>query len=376
MGTSDLIPSFVIGPARSGTTLMIALLDGHPELTVIPLEIKFYDNYYADLGTGADYKALNDFFLFESKLRAIQESGVTTLDPYNTGYLDFSNVEFDTIKRHMDSQANGAGKVSNSNRSLIGNYVIDIHQAYSKAIGQPDRRGFVVKEGNHGLPYLGTIKEDFPNAKIIVMVRDPRAMFSSSKEITRSSGASHYRGTVRQFSVFNNLFRDNGRGCYSYMKYFQNARSDDGLYFVRYEDLVQDPRTVMQGVGDFLGVEFCESLLNPTTAGNPWGGNASRGDQLNGVEPAKASSGQQRLDHKEISLIECFLAGYMKKWDYAATSPKTGFWRCVFSLRPRDFVLEPVSWKDFVRPFYRVARNILSFASIFPMVRESLRRSK
>jgi hypothetical protein len=356
---------------------MIALLDSHPDLSVIPLEVKFYDHYYSALGANGDYEALDKFFFSESKLCAIQETGVTTMDPFNSGYLDFSNVDFDTIRRHMETQALDERGVSESKRSLIAKYMVDIHHAYSKAIGRPFPKGFVVKEGNHGLPYLGAIKQDFPNAKIIVMVRDPRAIFSSSKAITQSTRASYYRAPADPFSVFINLFRDNGRGCYSYMKYFQNVQSDDGFHFVRYEDLVQNTRPVMRDVGDFLGVDFCESMLAPTVAGNPWGGNSSDASQLNSVDSSKKSSWKQLLDKKEISLIEYSLADYMKKWRYVETNPKSSLWRCMLSLRPVDLFLDPVSWRDFVRPFYRIGHNILSFASnIYRMVRGSRRHSK
>jgi hypothetical protein len=38
----DRGPVFILGNLKSGTTLVQALLDGHPELFVIPVELKFF----------------------------------------------------------------------------------------------------------------------------------------------------------------------------------------------------------------------------------------------------------------------------------------------------------------------------------------------
>jgi len=67
-----MVSAFVIGPIRTGTTLMITLLADHPQLSVIPLEVKFYEHYYNSLGEVTDGKDLMvrilmiSFFMLQS----------------------------------------------------------------------------------------------------------------------------------------------------------------------------------------------------------------------------------------------------------------------------------------------------------------------
>ena len=139
-----MIPCFVIGPGKSGTTLMISLLDNHPELAVIPLEVKFYAHYYSTLKANVDYRTLNDFFLDQSKLQMISEDGVTTRDSMNTGYVNFSNVDFEVLEKEMQKCSSRSHEDENHNCSVISTYLVDLHKAYTRALGSGKKKGFAI----------------------------------------------------------------------------------------------------------------------------------------------------------------------------------------------------------------------------------------
>lgn len=160
----------VIGPPKSATTLMISLLDSHPGLAVIPLEVKFYDHFYSFFKGKATYEVLNDFFLNKSKITLIKQHNTDLLDPMNTGHVNFTNVDFSVIEKEMRKKCRNkdSGCIG---RSTVGRYIVDFYQAYSAASGYFGLKGFAIKEGNHVLPYVNNIMSDFPGAKFVVMVR-------------------------------------------------------------------------------------------------------------------------------------------------------------------------------------------------------------
>ena len=95
---------FVIGPVKSGTTLLISLLDSHPELALFPMEVKILTHWierFADDKTR--YSHLNDFFLKSSKLKLMDESRTGTADIMNSGRIDFSGYLYpvDLLKRQV-----------------------------------------------------------------------------------------------------------------------------------------------------------------------------------------------------------------------------------------------------------------------------------
>lgn len=347
---------FVIGPARSGTTLMISLLDSHPELAVVPMEIKFIDLYYSKIGENKSYEDVNNFFLNKPQIKVIKENRITTIDPMSTGFLDFSNVDFNIIEKEMNINALKYENDKCRKKSLLAQYIIDFHRAYMKAMNKEPRNGFATKEGNHGLPYIRNIKENFPDAKFIIMIRDPRDSYSSRKKISGLVKSGNYYPTFGgKTHVVDFLFLINGnslgKSCYAYMKYFQDMDSTNDFCFVQYEKLVQDPVSTMKDVAMFLGINFDEIMLKPTVAGNPWGGNASNKKQFSNISSSRIAKWQKELTMAEILLIEYFMHDYLVKWGYKQMFKKITFAKFIKYVRISDIIGKPsVSWKYFLRP--------------------------
>jgi len=348
---------FVIGPGKSGTTLMISLLDNHPELSVIPLEIKFYDHYYNSLYRAPSYDLMNNYFLSSSKLRFLNPKHGCKVDYMNTGHIDFSGVDFEILKNIMNDKAKQY-KPSGSKYSILPRYLTDLHHAYAQSLGHQSKKGFAVKEGYHGLPYLDLIKRDFKDAKFIMTARDPRDMYCSYKSIEKliSKGAD-YASFQRDISLFRYLlhFRNPKKNIYARTRYLHEIEGKN-LLVVRYEDLVSDAESEMKKVASFLGIEFCDTLLTPTTAGNVWGGNASNKQKFEKVNNSRTKKWEKELNSKEILLIEYFQGEYIKKFGYEKKLGKISKTRCILSMRPSHFGRLMISWKDFFRPYVRLLR--------------------
>ena len=160
-------PIFVIGPVRSGTTLLISLLDNHSSIITIPMEIKFYDNFH-ELKNSYSYSEINNYFFKETKLRAFKPNEQKMPDTMNNGEMDFSNIEFNSFFLLMKKNEKKYDDM-NENGSLLKNYILDLHNTFNQVLGANQKKFFAVKEGNHGLAYIESIYNDFPDAKFVMI---------------------------------------------------------------------------------------------------------------------------------------------------------------------------------------------------------------
>jgi len=221
----------------------------------------------------------------------------------NTGDVDFSFFDFAKFESSMR-------KIDGSKCSL-SDYIYKVHEAYYSVSGNNNYKGFVAKEGNWGLVYLGKMMKDFPDVKFVVMVRDPRDVFSSAKEISNTH-VTHF--------IFNtggnagHRMLDFSNKLYSYL-------NSSNFLFVRYEDLVINTKDVMSLVSNFLGVEFNSSMLIATTFGSLWRGNSSNRDlNFSTISASRVGRWKKDLDDFEIYAIEYFFKDYMKLWGYKFAS--------------------------------------------------------
>lgn len=95
--------------------------------------------------------------------------------------------------------------------------------------------------------YLDEIARSFPDAAFVHMVRDPRAVATSSIEVEGNSSDVVIHALTWRCDVY----------CAR-----RFARSNpDRLTEVRYEDLVRDPREGVKRLTEFLGLPFEEGML-------------------------------------------------------------------------------------------------------------------
>jgi len=108
---------------------------------------------------------------------------------------------------------------------------------------------------------LALIQKYFPSARFIHIVRDEKDNIASIVDASKKYEDFSHRfggtyGIDRAINFYNHaLFQS--------VKYMGKRRH----LIIRYEDLVQDPETVMERVGCHLGVTFCRSMLRYDTQG-------------------------------------------------------------------------------------------------------------
>lgn len=222
-GASPGRPMFVLGCARSGTTLLQLMLHAHPRMAVPP-ETRFVPEAYhrrvqfGDLSDTANLDGLLDWIMErkQSKFRDLH------LDP-------------DTVRRR-------AHEVPPTLGSVLGVFLEQYAARWDKPRWGDKRPSYVRR-----MPLLLRL---FPDAQFIHIIRDGRDCVASLK---RMPWWEHGVPPAVYYWVQAMRAGDWARA---------NLRADQYVE-VYYEDLVLEPRRELQRLCDFLAEPFDEAMLEP-----------------------------------------------------------------------------------------------------------------
>ena len=216
-------PVFIVGPSRSGTTLLARMLDAHSALAIFP----------------------------ETWMYVVLD-GLGCLDRFSSRwqYILFMNQVWGNLKDHGDAAAAVAAEAMRRPQYVGPTRPVleGIGQAYASA-----RRAKIWGEKTPGhVLWLPEIHSLFPEAKLLFCVRDPRDVlvsycerwnhgrFDSGYVMEAASMVRHYLNHMLQRPGF----------------------PSDQILWVRYESLTKEPSEVMQQVCRFLGIDFEPDMLN------------------------------------------------------------------------------------------------------------------
>jgi hypothetical protein len=307
----NLSPVFILGIARSGTTLLQSLLDGHPQLLVDIYDSRFV-YWYRQVRRWPEKLRQGPL----SPARRMELAEQIMLDfvfheasPY---YQDFlGHISIPALKGHFRAFLNAS---PGQPKNYLEAYLYALGLASGHLSGQT--RFWVDK--TLGYEYLfNRYAQWFPNARFIYMIRDPRDVYTSYKK--RDIKNNRAITAIESFAV---TWGDSARALLD----CQRNIPPENRFILRYEDLVADPQTVMKSVADFLGIDFTPGLLSPTKGFGrvPWGGNPESGKKQTGVVYQDAArKWQTYLQPEELARLEFLLGPEMQAVGYSlAASPR------------------------------------------------------
>ena len=295
---------FVGGCPKSGTTLLLSLLDGHPELAVFPRETHFLEAAAEHRSLGANYRAQLDRML-------------ARLDPRHHDGLRFEESRpggrFENSERNQSDFARFSELADNfirqpwMNDSLVLSETV---RAYMMTV-QRDWRDCVhwVEKTPTNVAHIDDLFRLFPDAKVIHVLRDPRAVF-----------ASRCRRLIARYGSYtkaHRLLREWNQSTRQLKRFEQRSNH----LVVRYEDLVRDSGTVLAKICRFAGIEFIPEMFEPTLAGQPWPGNPTFCGRFDHIDPRPVDQWRSELTADEIWWIELhcregmLIAGYEPETD-------------------------------------------------------------
>lgn len=290
---------FIGGCPKSGTTLLLSLLDGHPQLVVLPEE-SFYledQHIYQRLPTLRDRLRR---LLEKTDLRLLGQGQVklkrSVISSDTRDYSKFDYRRFIALSEEFIKQPW-------MNDSLLFSELI---RAYAIALGADWKKciRWVEKSTSNEVRHLAMDKL-YPDARLVQVVRDPRAVFASRKKYLVNRFGRHTKA--------HRLVREWNRSSQEIPRL---RRHPDRFMVVQYEELVKAPKEIMQAVCRLVGIDFIEDLLHPTRAGEKWQGNSAFQAVFAGINTSSVDQWKDQLQEHEIWWIELHcrkgmeLAGY------------------------------------------------------------------
>src|SRR5256886_7928171 len=309
---------FIAGAAKSGTTLLVSLLDSHPELLVMPQDTAYFPTVltkYGPRGRRAQFDYLtkeswtNVLFGFQA-MRGRQD------------YAEFPKKKFlETFERVAFDPAN-------EQRDLL----VLMLEAYAEVVGVPlDQIKRWVEKTPANRNYVPEIFNRFPKAKLLLTMRDPRALLAAQIALERTR-------RTKRFSVYYVIAH--WRTAAKLAKKIRN-KEVPGLV-VMYEDLALDPKLSMERVCDYLEITFdSEVVLNPTKVGRSWAGNSAAGVRFSEISTEPVTRWHGELNEDEIGWVERHCSDLMREFGYEPRLTRRSlrhFIKPIRGERPKEFL--------------------------------------
>lgn len=354
-------PVFVVGHLKSGTTLLQSLLDGHPELFVLPLELKFFKSApvptlppgnrppgelpgyrVPTLDPSLPLERIRDEVLSHGdpavflERREVMRNVDLSRYPFDEGVFrgELERAEPESLRElylslveafHAAARegANGGGGARASGgaetRDDPGSAGRPARDGAGAAANPAEEEAEAGDGGGGGgipgppsrfvekTPQQEEFAEElaawFPEARFLHVLRNPYAVVNSlTRDTTVHRSRRHriYRPMAKSFYFLERNLR-----------YLERYRA------VRYEDVVSEPEATMREVAEFLGIGFADSLLRPTFGGRPWRGNPrSVEDDLRGIDPRPVDAFREQISPLDVALVNRFFSPFLEKHGY------------------------------------------------------------
>jgi hypothetical protein len=308
---------FIAGQAKSGTTLLTALLDSHPQLLVLPRDTAYFATALTKYGPRGR-RAQFDYLTQQSWSRVLFGYGKKRIQDY----ADFPKEEFLKIFERV------AFDPANAQRDLLALMM----ESYARVIGVPlDGVKRWVEKTPANRNYVPEIFARFPHARLLFTMRDPRALLAAQirLEQTRKTGRFSIYYVIAHWRLAARIAKQIETG------------EIPGL-LVPYEKLVREPSPWMQKVCDYLEIAFDPAVvLNPTKVGRLWAGNSAAGTRFSQISAEPVTRWERELSEDEIGWVEWHCRDWMPEFGYEPKLTRRAlrhFTKPIRGERPREFL--------------------------------------
>ena len=278
---------YIIGVGRSGTSMLMTLLNGHSKIAFTPEThfLRFYfgnakiKRQHEEKGPTVFQKTLeaDDYF------RRLQLSAEKLLQPYIKG-----KQAFDLSKVYLD---------------ILDQYLARKGKHW---IGDKDPRY---------IDYLPTVKQVCPQAKIIHIYRDPRDIMLSKM---KADWASHRPYWLN--AMISQIQMKNGRKT-------AQTLFGSNYYELSYESLVSQPEKALSQLLGFLKLDFEPSMLDLTQSAKELVDQSELQWKDNTFKPVMNTNTKKwmtQLSAKQIRCIEIICKEWFEQLSYQTADIKIG----------------------------------------------------
>ena len=227
-----------------------------------------------------------------------------TADATLTGQFDL-----DRFRRELDHPA----------ADMTALFQVYARAVYASLTGEALPAVRVVEKSTENAELALDLKHLFPAAKFIHIMRNPYANVVAVRR--------HHSQTSKRVNFQNRfpvLITNLPALKNSYYHLYRNRRLFDAADYlvIRYEDLLTAPDATMQAVARFLSIPFTDGLLQPTSLGQAWQGNSSRGISFSGISARNLDLWRGEISHVELHYVNRYFKFVLDDYGYETLTPR------------------------------------------------------
>lgn len=295
---------FIIGIARTGSKIYKNILNEHSEINILnelhflaPRWIRkdfryYFKRYFGNINSKNDVSKLIDI-MYSGKLNG----SFWTTKSWNVKGVQNSiiGVDKNTLKREL----------LNSNYSYKEIFKILVEQ---HTIARNKNRGgakFPVD-----ISFVPTLMGWFPESKVIHIIRDPRAIYTSMVHMDKRSFVNKYK--------LKNYIINIKRFIYLIWQYklavkiHKRYSGNNNYYLSRFEDIVTEPEKYLKKLCEFLKINFQEDMLNPNVVDSSY----KNIEKKTGFDKKALNRWKDHISPKGEFLIKLLLKSEIKEMGY------------------------------------------------------------
>ncbi len=291
-------PVFICGVHRSGTTLVRNLLDGHPDLVVLPSEGTYFTNLEFKLLALPESERVG--YLGNEWLRRL--ANPINQPPYwLLGRSTDESSPYVTFARYLIAWWGLLKEPENTQWPHMA-----VVLAYASCTNNIKAKYWVDKTPVNER-FIERIWREMPNAKIIHVLRHPLDILASRKKMEPAI-------------TIPNALRDMNLS-FSFAAKYEN---DPRVMLLRYERLCDEPEAITHGLADFLAITYLPALQQATVAGIPAEANSSFELQAGSGQIVKAAghSASGVLNINEQRLVSAYIGSLAGRLNYQMAKPR------------------------------------------------------
>ncbi len=308
-------PVFIVGASRSGTAMLRSMLNNSSDLHIAG-ETHYFDDLRTMLGDGATTP-----LSAADRQRAMEYFLPLSHRPYgHAGTMEGARVDADALARRATE---------------LGDTGDAWFRAFCELHATIDGDTVAPRWGEKTPRHLFRLPEmlsTYPDARVVVMVRDPRAVGASYMHWSNRGGLDLTEDYERAMEVEESrtsaswdptvsalLWRGGVRAAAAARREYGPSR----VRIQQYEALVTDPRPQLDEIGAFLDLPTDESMLDVPMHNSSF----SDFDRAGGISAEAVSRWRGRLPEQDVATIEFWAGREMTASGYELDSGDLGLVR-------------------------------------------------
>lgn len=295
--------TFIVGNSRSGTTMMMRIINNHPELHALS-ELHFFEQLWSPKDAERPIGREEAAALADRLLHVSREGYLTRYAPGKY------RGEADAL---VDGElfAEGGGSAEHPVHGQ------DVFRAVAFLETQRAGKRIPCEKTPQNVFYIREILALYPHARILNMVRDPRGVLLSQKrKWKRRKMGAHFitwreatRLRINYHPVTISRLWNSSIGASLPFEGHPQVRT------VHFEDIIEDPEATIRGICAFFGVDFHPDMLAVPHLGSS---NEADDPGKTGIKKERAGNWQKGgLNDAEIAICQRMAGKYMRPMDYA-----------------------------------------------------------